>query len=226
MNMHRALPLLAALSFLVGCAQTGPNENRTPMPKTVDLKSCGARVTFSGPPERPSRDLMQAFSEFLGPYHRWESDMWWFRQYGLIEMAFCACRDSSFTVEEVALDLSLGVGGFSITERDIKVPGFRSLTELEKNTSGEVQIVRVGISETAPKCMLAQMVRSRGSDRGMVKPFFAALEVQGASGSEPSPGKSAGSASDRLRQLDQLLKEGLISRDEYDSRRRRVLDSL
>jgi hypothetical protein len=103
-----------------------------------------------------------------------------------------------------------------------------------------VLVVLGGVAATAWRVSLArQVARDAGmdpdratamtllSDDGLDATYLAAnLRSPGGPAAPPPPGGIARSAEDRLRQLQQLRDGGLVSAEEYDERRRVILDSL
>ena len=93
------------------------------------------------------------------------------------------------------------------------------------NSPEENRRVKMVRLKNAPNCMSAQIVVSPvGSSAAPA--FFSSL-VLTPTASNASPNQpTAGSVAERLRQLDQLLKDRLISQDEYNKRRLVIINSL
>jgi hypothetical protein len=63
------------------------------------------------------------------------------------------------------------------------------------------------------------------SDDGLDATYIAA-SIRGHQASEPSPAPPTKSAADRLRELEQLRDDGLVTAGEYDTRRRAIVEAL
>ena len=217
-QFHRVSVVLALA--LVGCAPMQDSRGGG-QSSVVELKACGVRVTFSGNPKKMSADQIQEGRASLGEYYKWEVDGWVSSQFRLAQVAMCICRDSPF----VQLDLEAEPNGFiGSTRRAVDVEGVGAGNTFygERSPTERQRIQLVG-TRMFPNCAVMQIVVSPPADDGVEGPFFSSLTSSTVAARQSRP---TGNVADRLRQLEQLRKDGVISNDEYTNRRRVILDSL
>ena len=188
-------------------------------PVVRDMPACGVSVRFSGyAVQIPADVLRAAITKQFGNYAKWDITGWSFSKYRLEEFAGCACRDFPFTAAEFE-KASLATPAYAIA-------GIGQAFETEGVESTEAKMrMKSVLLKHAPSCMLMQGVVSPEPNNAAAAFFPSLALIPNAALSSPAqpPG---GSVAERLRQLDQLLKDRLISQDEYNKRRNVVLESL
>lgn len=217
-----AVTLGAALS---GCAQNQMAGSQGSQPTTKSFDACGMSVRFSGQPEslpmEQSRSLHKLFD--VPP----EGQAWIHRSLlqGVPknEMAFCACPP-----EEKLHQLKVEMNSTSKYQDGIGTTWEMPTTEVEGGTK---MAVKIALADAAPSCLTFQFVVSTGTPDSLTTaaaPFFSSLAAI-----PKVPQKTAvfrkGSgptASERLKQLDQLLSDKLITQQDYNTRRTAILESL
>lgn len=208
--------VLAMASVFAGCAQMPSNGVNEPV--TKNLGACGVKVQFSGQPEQVAPSALNEVTKTLGEYGKWEASGWRYGKYRLTEYAVCACRDYAFAASEFEKDASLqdlktftivGIGQAAVKEFNEPVEA--------KTREQWVQLAH------APRCMLIQGVVSP-EPINAAEAFFPTLALI----SKPNELalSSNRAIADRLKQLEQLQKDRLISQEEFIKRRNQILDSL
>jgi hypothetical protein len=211
--VFRSFSSLMVFSAMVGCAQMPVNDSGVSISK--DFPACGVKIEFSGQPKQIPVEAAQEFTKLVGNYGKFTGIGWTYSKYRLSELSFCLCRDSPLTDEEFEKQSSL----FDKPPATISDIGesleFTSHESVERKI--RLQLVRLN---NAPSCLLVQYVltpESINTDPNL----FSSLALI-------SPAKTApkGDVADRLRLLDKLLKDKLISQEEYNKRRIIVLELL
>lgn len=225
---RRFLPL--ALLAIVGCAPLpiAGLAGGLGLPAVRDMPACGVSVRFSGYPEQLPADVVQGIKKHFGEYAKMEITGWRFAKHRLLEAAVCACRDFPFTAADVENHPGLNA------THTYAIAGIGEAVENEEDKSAEEKLRNKRVRlKNAPRCILEQTVMSPEPNSAAATFFpslalmpIAALSlpVQPSSNSPAEIGQR--SVAERLRQLDQLLSDRLISQDEYNKRRRVVLESL
>ncbi len=221
-----ALLALSACSQLPGGTQAGSST-----PSRVEVDKCGVTAGFSGPPRRVSAIEMKSITDRLGNYAKWTSEGWGFDRYRLIEVALCMCRDYPFTEGEKS-DMMNSLGETSgINRKELSKELTHNLlgtiAEYEVNdraTSGKERL-KILFPKNAESCFAIFGVKAPSSEISST-PFLAGIEPSVAAGSQNLNDPKASTVADRLRQLDSLLSQRLITQGEYNERRRRILDGL
>ena len=218
------LLLLIVLFTVVGCAQLpiGGAAGGVGLPEVRDMPACGVSVRFSGYPEKLSADQVQSMTKPLGEYAKWEIAGWQFTKHRLSELAVCACRDFPLTAAEFEASLP------AIVTNSYVIAGIGDAVEREVIESTERKLRQQWVwLKHAPSCLLVQSAIAPEPNNAATA-YFATLTLM------PTPNAAlrspaqppGGSIAERLRQLDQLLKDRLISQNEYNKQRSVVLESL
>ena len=214
--------LLIVFLTVGGCAQLpiAGSADGFGLPAVRNMPACGVSVRFSGHPVELSEGEAKVVARDFGEYAKWEITGWKFHTHRLLELAVCACRDYPLTAAEFEDNPPADV------TRNYVIEGIGEALEMEKVQSSQektrLKIVRL---KSASSCMLVQQVVSPTPNNAAAA-FFPSLALTPNVAPRLSAQPPAGSVAERLRQLDQLLKDRLISPDEYNTRRRVVLDSL
>ena len=206
--------LVAIASVFAGCAQIPSNGVNEPVSK--NLGACGVNVQFSGQPEQVAPSALSSITKSLDVYGKWETSGWRHSKYRLTEYAICACRDYAFAASEFEKSLQglkiftiVGIGQAAIQENNESSEA--------KNREQWVQLAH------APRCILIQGVISPESINA-ADAFFPTLAlISKPNALAPSSNRAI---ADRLKQLEQLQKDRLISQEEFIKRRNQILDSL
>lgn len=211
-----------ALASLASCAQlpsTGPVIAHGP---SVDLQSCRVSVQFSGTPSTLTSAEMQSFAKSLGDYAKWDVTAWRFTKFRLVELAVCMCRDYPIPESELGSMTGWNEGAGSQTVKEEL--GATSEFWLDKSADEKLRMQIIKFKDL-DRCVMAQYVQSPDPYVESRRFFSSPTPLAKVTGA-PLGSPSKGSVAERLRQLDQLRKDRLITEEEYSNRRRVVLDSL
>lgn len=220
-SLRNAFAFLFPLLVLTGCAQpVGVGGGRVEPAGIVTFQACRVSVTFAGSPEKVSaNEVQRMYAQEANKYDKWEAEAWRSSQFRLNQIAICQCRDYPIT----PIDTAQIIGGPVKNEAVIAGIGTAKDYEQDQSTQQRLRFRFIHL-DAIPNCVFIQMVGAPPANETAASPFFSSLTPASTSGSPMQP--AAGAAAERLRQLDQLLKERLITQDEYDVRRRRILESL
>jgi Short C-terminal domain len=243
-ELMRRLLLSAGVLILTSCAQLPKNisaANKTTVTGSIaKFEQCAMSVRFTGPSRAftPTQlvEFTAQFAKEVGKFAKWEVDVLVYDEYRLGEWAFCMCRDYEFSGNEIS-----NFEKFSRSNRKYKFtrafdpPHSRRAIEVE-GPDGEFG---VGIKSRllfmfptkAPNCMFMQLVAFDTSTSSTAAAFIDTAQVavepsSGSAVSPPAPAQSRVSTSDRLEELRDLHRRGLITQQEYQQKRKAVLDGL
>jgi len=176
-------------------------------------------VAFATKPERmQERDL-----GYWIDYHKFQAEGWRAGQASIRQAAFCICRDFRIDPKDVGRVLQVEAAAGGSRRQELPGVGAGVLAYIDKPASQRKYTQAMSL-DARPNCAVLQEVTTpTGSDGGETQFFSSLTPVEAKAGPAPGPARSA---AERLRQLDQLLKDGLISRDEYNTRRSVIVDSL
>lgn len=222
--MKNVIFALTLTSLISGCAQNqmpGLQSQST----TKSFLNCGFSVQFSGQPEEFKGDIPTAISDGLGgkperPIWRYASLLKGVQKY---EVAMCVC------LAEPALSIKkteFGRTGFGSTH--VEGIGFISESNMTEIDGGVRDVSRIIIGDES-SCLLFQSAGASGAPdfvREVTAPFRNSLAPLPKQRQDPVAKTTNASASERLKQLDTLLKEKLISEDEFKKRRAIIVDNL
>ena len=214
--------LLSSLAcLLAGCAQfpTGNTNSLSPI-----VSMCGSLVRFSKPPRALSEAESQLAAVQLSRYAKWTITGWAIDEYRRSEVAVCMCREfpiepSEFKMMQSNIRAQPMIG--SVKERVMRGTGnvvYYEPLVTNPQAKGRIQIF---FPLQMPSCILTQSTVTPAEDATAIL-FFENLQFRQPDGSNEESKPPA----ERLRLLDSLRSEGLISIDEYNARRKAVLDSL
>ncbi len=217
-KLYLVVMLLAAVA---GCVQNPPRQSQGTKSTTKNFDACGLSVKFSGQPEEMPGSMYTSFSKEFDAKpegHTWLylSDIQGIRK---LEFALCMCPSETM-ITEVRKSMI-------VNQQYVNDLGFISespTTEIENGARMRLQTTISAVS----KCVMLQGFAIKGSPDGLgvaSSPFFSSLALI-VKEQQPLPASSSPTASDRLRQLDQLLNEKLITREEFDRRRAAIVDAL
>jgi hypothetical protein len=203
----------------------------------VAFPKCGVSVRFSGKPRLLTQAELDKEGSRFGKEFKWEIDQLFFMGNGLNESAACACRNSPFTDSEVAAgeEAIRGLQGqvirtitndllrraweadyptqvFNVNVPLARVRGIVSFSTVNKYCIAMVQVAHAGIVPPRGEAFLRTFqVIPNAAPRS--------AEVQRPPGAQPS-------ASSRLSELQELLDRGQITKEEFDKKRKAILDEL
>ena len=184
-----------------------------------DIPACGVRVQFSGTPSELAASDIQKYANALGEYAKWEVTGWHFNKHRLRETAICLCRDYPLTAADVEGIRDPNVTGTS------SIRGIGETVTQESQKSPEEKFKWRSVRLTSqPLCMFMQHIISPEPDNAAAV-FFPTLALI-PSPPQTVPAPPRGTIAERLRQLDQLLTDRLVSQDEYNKRRSAILEAL
>ena len=211
-----AVCLWLAVATFSGCAAS---PGRTTVGAATLLPKCAASVVFSGPPRVLTPDEVLRATANLSGIAGWSAEGSFFDSPVLAEIAICICREPAFAETELVAMAD------SIRREQHGGKGSSSAVEGLGQTYDFGPIVSErGLTERS------RMVSLQGASS-----CFASLTVRELPSSAPSsflaritPTKRADGSgiAARFEQLDQLLRDKLITRQEYDAARKKLLEQL
>jgi hypothetical protein len=204
---------------------------------TAKFENCKMSVRFSGPPRPFSTNELNEFKN-LPKFFNWELEGLVFEEHLLAEFAICTCRDLEYSLEEIQQNESQ----FQLNKefRFIKgydSPYFKKVIEFESSNVPGIpdKIVaryKVIFPNAAPKCSFIQFVISDPATSSKSTKFFETLASQ-TNETTPQPEgnpsalpQSKPSVAERLEELNNLLKRNLITKEEYEQKRKAILEGL
>lgn len=224
--MFTRTTLFAMMTALAACAPLQrPFDSK---PTVALLPKCAAQQTFSGATRTLRSDELVALSEMLGKYSKWQLEGISYEDYRLAETAVCACRDYKFVVEELRgyAENVQANNAFQDAKINMLDPIGPSIEVLASTSTPEAtDRVRLVRPNHAPQCLVIQAVRAPES-QAKASIFFSRLEQFPRETATPSIRATPQTPADRLRALEQLRRDGLLSEDEYKTRRNAVVEQL
>ena len=216
-----AVPLAVALG---GCVAPMPIQVSGATARTdIDLPRCGLRVGFAGTPRQISADDSAIATAPLSKYFTWTTEGWYSQQYRMTESAVCVCRDTPHTPAE----LSALIERFRINPRSknfkVKEDSVGTVADYDgvSTVNGAMAVFRNVFPTAFPSCFLvARVLAPEATAAASSVLFFSRITAVSQQGSTNSP------VAERLRQLDKLFADGLITREEYAAKRRAILSQL
>ncbi len=206
---------------MVGCAQlpTPGTVSTTPL---IDFSECGVSVGFSGNPAQIPESDLQPLLKGLGEYAKWNATAWRFSKYRLGEYAVCICREYTLTFA----DMGEPKGWIPVEKSEKILEGIGAAAEYQQDRSADERIrMQIVYIFNPDRCVVMQVVTA--PEPGIAsRSFFSSLGPPSNVTRRSMIQAPAMPVADRLRQLEQLLKDHLITPDEYARRRRVVLESL
>jgi hypothetical protein len=171
---------------------------------------------------------MRVIANKLPKYSKWEIDGWGYEKFRLTEYAICLCRDYPFTANELKPNAELFSKGRSISNpRTFMQEGIGPAFEFEgAEPSAEAkERTRFIYPRNAASCIVAQSTRSPSVEAAGSE-FFSRLALSSSATKPREAPSGTASPAERLRQLDLLLKDRLITPEEYNEKRRVILERL
>lgn len=211
--------VLLALCACAPLQSSRPGADIALQPTITDIPACGVRVRFSGNPSQLAANQIQTIAKSLGEYAKWEVTGWYFTKHRLTETATCVCRDYPLTAADVEDAADQRVTNTSLVNGIGESATFAS----EKSPDERLRWRSVRLANQ-PLCMLTQHIVSPEPDNAAAT-FFPTLALIPAL-PQPAQAPPRGTIAERLRQLDQLLTDRLVSQDEYNKRRNAILEAL
>jgi Short C-terminal domain len=221
----RAMIAAALLAGLGGCVlpSTKQGVSNAPMGGDISVSKCDIKVGFSGAPRALDSAELATATAYLPKFSKWSIEGWVLDQYRLLETVTCLCRDYPFAPNEVR-EIVNAARNTALTKNALVSETSAGIVidyEGPDSSPSAREHYRHIYPATRPSCFAVARVRapeataieSRAS-------FFSRLTLS------PANAPSALSVAERLRQLDKLLADGLITREEYAERRRVVLEQL
>ena len=227
MHFHLGLGLIVVL--LGACSALPPNviiSEVTGEPIYATFQKCAVRQGFTGKPRPLRSDEMKQMESLFGQYAKWEIQALAFEQYRRSEMLLCTCRDYPFSETEIktmadAARSTKGSGDQKTFTLDGIGLGFDYFGETSLPEA--VDKLRVINPQRAPSCLVIQAIRAPTTDID-ASGFFGRISMTIDDATKPR--STEGSAADRLRLLEELRKEHLISEQEFQQRRKVILEKL
>ena len=221
MRLHNVLLIV----LLTGCAQQNTSSPSGASQPSTAVQLCGLDVGFSAVPRRMTQDEIKSVSSSISSsYAKWEMTGWVADKYRLTENAVCVCRDFQFSNDEFQRIIStIRSQPYGATAKEVNIAGIGPTVQFESLSTSPMAKERVQMTHLAdsPSCLLLQstILPEAESQRSQ---FFYNL-------SPIAPKKTSAAAAtpaERLRVLESLKADGLITADEYNTRKKVILDSL
>lgn len=220
--------VLLLVASTAGCAQNQIVESRGSQPATKNFDSCGLSVQFSGPPEELRANVAAELANAVGvPI---DGTAWGFtsvrQDISKRETVFCSCPD-----EPKRRELQFEVTRMSGWNDFVPGVGHVQQGPMIEVEGGERALIKITLG-AASKCFLYQTVFAAGNPEVVKKSVSSFLSSVMALSKQPQnveqiePSQAGKSSVDRLKLLDQLLKEKLITPEEFNIRRAKIIDSL
>jgi len=228
--------LISGAIFMAGCSQLPPHVSMTNQARVNGSVSsfgrCAVSVHFSGSPRALNQYEAADFAAPLTKFAKWEIEGLAYEEYRLVEYAVCICRDYDFSISDISqTETSLRNNRNFKIRKATDVPFANKVIEFESaSTPSDVgEHVRLLFPTKAPRCTFAQGVRFGANATDASKIFFATTEPysverpDGRSSDRPAKQKSV---ADRLEALRDLRQRDLITQQEYEKRRKAILEEL
>lgn len=228
MNRLGSLILVVCASGCTIDAQRTPGV-ASPMNSYTDIARCNVRVIFSGVSRELSKLELNQLSAQASKYYKWQISGYAYEEYRRQEMAICLCRDAPFTkpeTMEIAARLT-ATSDSTLQPVFAADPPGESVYGLSRdeatNTPGRFRLLR---PNGVDSCLLIQTLVPRW-DQDKPSAFFAGVSsLPSAVEKSATPVTKNSSVAERLKQLQQLLDDKLITRSEYDQRRKAIVEQL
>lgn len=237
--VHRArrFVVLVVAASIYGCASTPANvsfNNSVAISDTtVRFEQCGVSVRFRGYPRQITPQELTDLTRNLAGSLKWDVVGYGFDEPRLAEVAVCTCRDAVFGARDMeqfrALTQEGGNNKFiallnsSYSQYILRYEAANSLGEM-------IDRIQFAFPTVANRCIFMQNVWSEKSNIAASTSFFDT--ARGAIGEarkpETAPLEKQGGKSieERLDQLMKLRNLNLISQEEYDRKRKVIIDGL
>ena len=190
-------------------------------PVGQDVTPCRVKVTFSGAPRTVSVSELGRLTGELSYRADWSVNGWSFENQNTSELVMCACKNRALTDPEVvtftdSFRRALGGRGSSFSMASLgRVYDFQAL----KQSDGIEERTRLLSPSAADSCLVVLTVRELTS--GSLSTFLSRVDPL----NKTTPDAELLNAlAERFRQLEQLLRDKLISQDEYEAARKRILN--
>ncbi len=216
------------MALISGCAQNqlpGLRGSLGSQPTIKNFAACDLSVRFSGQPEEMPKDSIRPELNKSGGKQEGQSWMYVSELLGVrkVEVAVCVCQ-TDFSLPNVVSE----VRKTGIYNKYVDGIGYVTESPVIETDNGAKMLTKVS-SGTASSCYVLQSVGATGTPESVkeaASPFFSSLAPMPKETQKPAASLTNVPASERLRQLDSLLKEKLISEDEFNKRRAIILDTL
>jgi len=218
----------ALMALISGCAQNQMPNSRVSQgsqPTTKNFAACDFSVRFSGQPEEMREDSVpgmdkQSGETLEGPIWMYASELLGVRK---AEIAVCMCQ-----ADVTLLDARSQFRKTGIYSKFVDGIGYVTESPVIEIDNGAKMLSKVSFG-TASSCYVYQAVFTKGTPESVKEaalPFFSSLAPIPKETQKSAANLTNVPASERLRQLDSLLKEKLISEEEFNKRRSIILDTL
>ena len=167
---------------------------------------------------------MRSLTGLLSSNSKLEVAGWALEQYRYMEAVTCLCRDRPWSDKEFS-DLGVAIGNssefYDIQERSIPLIGPAYRYDLVESTPASTQRFQLVRPLSDASCLLVQTNRTAESDPRRAD-FFSKLAPLNFG----RPNSGANGTANRLRALESLRADGLITLEEYKARKKAILDAL
>ena len=232
--MRQMYSSLTVLLILAGCdslSSTISLNSAGSVPTYKTIAKCEVRQGFDGEPRQLTTDELRPLALSLGQYEKWDLQGFTYERYRVGETFVCACRDYPFKDAEVvqlrdSLRSALRNGKAVRDVKEFEVENMGPAIEfiydaLSTEASEKIRIIQ---PRHTPSCLSMQATKVSATALESMK-FFTRLAI---AGKEPLllPSQNISNTSERLRTLEQLHKERLITDEEYSQKRGAILSQL
>lgn len=233
MKFVKSITILFLTSIISACAQIPSSGQKINLSSDItnkkisrNLNSCGIKVEFQGTPEEMTFEQITEMFPF--PLRREASHGFIYRFLDKktlkTQLATCGCTD-------VRNEYSTAIDSDFKSIFRVNTDDFLSLAEYPTiNQNGNQVRVKTVVPKGADNCYAFQIVTADTSDTSVIKEmsfdFFSTLKLIPLPSSNLLLQSETNSSRERLIQIDQLLKDKLITEAEYQKRRLVILESL
>lgn len=224
--MKNTIWATALVTLASGCAQNQTQGLRASQTTVKNFLNCGFSVRFSGAPEEIHDSLKGEIIESLGGIP--EKPIWRYLSFiggiSKFEVALCVCpQEPNLSIRKTQIMKSDNVGiknvdgiGHIYDAPMVEIDyGVKSFDKWTLGNTSDCFLVQSGGATGTPD-----------SVRKILSPFLTSAAPLQKEQQSPVSKAANTSTAERLRQLDSLLRENLISKDEFDKRRAIILESL
>ena len=233
------LLIAAGVLTIATCAHQVPShvsvvENHSITGKTATFKQCNLSVVFTGFPRQLKKYELSKFSEMFTKFFEHKVEALCYEENHLFELAMCICQDRDFSESDI-----WPFGTKIKNNKDFKFireykPSHSKKAfeiELQKKWRGSTVRALFLFPKHSPNCFFMQIVIFDPSGPSSSPAFFNTTSSASASHSvcldSPPVGEiPKGKTAERLSELDELKRHGLITPDEYREKRKRILNDL
>lgn len=212
--------ILSSIFYLVGCAQINPIRSET----LINL--CGLSIQFSDVPTALSVSELKSINiaeKVYGNYYEWKSSGFYVSKKNSIEVVTCSCKENKLlasTFGSVA-DFLRSIDAINIKEFEIQDIGLVISYYLNKTSQSHRHHYQLISPVAEESCLLYQ--HAQYPENALKKATFFSPVTATNVANHLFHSKTV---KDRIKELDSLRQEDLITDDEYETKKKSILDTI